>query len=315
MIYASDFGVSSSGSATDNTSWLNAALAAASPGDTVRLPKGTINILGDNVALPPRVSLEGEGSRATDLHCESGVALTAANISTIGMSFRGFKISGVPGVTTGLYVGSNLEDTAHARIEDVAFHNHLNGVDGGGTFALFDSALEDVDFYNCTVGLGVLGSQTVARSCKFRVCGWGVKLKKQSGVSVGGLRAWGCLFVSNNFDIVTDGDQTRQTTFDACWFEQNATSVIGTTYGQTQALDILFTHCLFQPASSSVGNGITNIPSFTGTLGFDSCRVDRSLKPGATLPSGSWASPVSGQSLYFRRGCTMQSPWGVLANA
>ena len=105
--------------------------------------------------------------------------LKLENISTIGIVLKGFSLEGVTGGsgTTGMYVGSTIEQTGHMMMQDVQFLNHRRGTDGGSTYTLFDSRMEKLDFYGCSEWGEFLGGSQVGHStCTYRVCGEGVRV-------------------------------------------------------------------------------------------------------------------------------------------
>jgi hypothetical protein len=177
---------------TDNTAAINAAMAAASasPTKTVFIPGQAFGITGTINGIAG-VSIIGAG-RGQARICTATNNLTMLkleNISTIGIVLKGFSLEGVTGGsgTTGMYVGSTIEQTGHMMMQDVQFLNHRRGTDGGSTYTLFDSRMEKLDFYGCSEWGEFLGGSQVGHStCTYRVCGEGVRVGSVSTFSVGG---------------------------------------------------------------------------------------------------------------------------------
>lgn len=288
--YASDYGVLADNS-TDNAVALNTLVTTVSQagGGVIVLPEGVTRV-ASVINWKPYVSLLGAGLYATTLRgmTNGQRILNFENIWCQGISVSHLTIQGIAAQTVGMYFGSTLEETSHLSLSHLRFLNHASGIANGGSWSLFDSDLYMVDFYNCTVvGFEVAGSGINIVGCKFRVCGWGMSIKYLNGNNIGGPTVFGSKWISNTFDIVLVGTTIRQAVFEACWFEQCATAVLGSTGGAHFLQTFSFDKCLFQPGVTAGGNGTVSISAgtFSGLMEFDNCVVYNSPLAAATLPA------------------------------
>lgn len=306
---AQHFGLRADG-ATDDTAALNAAIVALSSagGGELSLPAGTILVTAPVIGKPG-VSLRGAGQFRTTIRCATRDTrlLDYTDVDVQGISLSHLTLRGVSGRggTTGLFVGSGAEQTAHVRISNVRFLDHAKGIDGTGSpFGLFDSELTKCDFYNCSSwGLQAAGSQLVLTGCTFRVCGWGVAVTRLSAACIGGPRFFGCTWIQNAHDVVLDGPLLRPVLFSGCWFEQCKTAVVGTaTPGLQTLLGLSFLDCLFQPGPTAVGTGVLQTASLAGIVAFHRCTVYASDYAPATLPGPGYGS-LAGNGVLTRESC------------
>ena len=299
LVSVKDFGATGDNIADDTA----ALQKAASLGRAVLLPQGTYRTT-EPILCAPGTSWHGEGpSKTTIFGDHSGRTLVYEDVNTYGVFLHNLEIKG-NNSSTGLYIATTLEQSAHLHMQNVRFFKHAKGTDGVDTFALFDSYLEKVDFLECsTWGFQWSGSQNTLIACTFRVCGWGIYMGTASGFSVGGGSCIGGVFIANTYDVVIGANVVRPLRFTDVWFEQTKTLTIGkTAVGEVWFGMLLLRGCLFQPAATATGNGVIDSFNYKGTIAFDDCEVFTDLYPSATLPG--YESITGDSNAAFRRqGC------------
>ncbi|MDM8344523.1 glycosyl hydrolase family 28-related protein, partial [Pseudochrobactrum sp. sp1633] len=289
------FGAKADG-ANDDTASLQAAIdycSAKFSGGMVRLANG-VHLISSSLIWKDHVSMRGEGQTSSTIKATGSMVrmISMINLWLSGVSLERFRVDGVQGQTVGLYVEQTVvgtgETVGHLQMSDVQFVNHLNGLDGAGVFALFDSSLTKVDFIQCTgAGAFIQGSGMNFYGCTFRVCGDGVRIAYLAGGSIGGPRFFGGVWVQNNFDVTFDGSLIRPCQFYGCWMEMCKTGVFATynSGGAVNFLGVKVDGCLFQPDSTSPGAAIWNVASFNGSVTFSDCVVVNSPSVNADLPN------------------------------
>lgn len=305
VLFAEWFGAAAANSAADNTTAFNAAILYAKNGafGAVQFGKGSFAVT--SLTMQTGVSLYGTDRAYSKLvsSTSSAKVLDFTDVWMTDVVVRDMTIHGVAGSTTAIYVGASTEITAQALFKNLRLINHQNGIDGGSTYGLFDSAIENVDFLNIAgYGLGAFGSQIVVTDCKFRICGYGAYIKRLNGFSVGGPKFFGCTWIQCTYDVMFDGSTIRPCLFDGCWMEQTVTACLGTlTAGTQNHLATTFVNTIFQPAGTATDVVVLN--AIKGTFSFKDCVAYNSPLAAATLPSDSWSSITAGSTVYTRTGC------------
>lgn len=233
----------------------------------------------------------GEGQSQSVLVLGATISgIVFSNVDTYGLAVSDMAIEG-NGSSTAISIASSLEQTAHAHFEALRIYNHANGITGTGTYTLFDSYLEKVDFLQCSgYGFKLSGSQNTLVSCSFRNCGWGILIDQMAGgYSIGGATLEGGVFVGNTYDIVTNTTTIRPLSFRNVWFEQTGTMTFGKLTGASEVFftTMTFDGCLFQPKATAAGNGVIDGFNYKGVVSFRNCIVYTDLYASATLPAES----------------------------
>lgn len=292
-----DFGAKGNGT-TDDTAALT---AAAALGKAIYLPEGTYKTTS---AIPciAGTAWYGDGpENSVILSSHSGRALDYTDVDTYGVFAKDIALQGTGSAGTGLWVSSATEVSSYLHLQNVRIYNFAKGTDGTGTYTIFDSYLEKVDFLSCsTWGFRLTGSQNTVVSCTFRLCGVGVSVDDSSGFSIGGGTFLSPLFVGNTYDIDVVNSNVRPLRFYGGWFEQTVTqSVKNSVAAETWFQSLSFSDCLFQPKSTATGNGVIATFDYKGSVTFDGCVVYTDLYGAATLPN---LSAVTGDTnVVFRR--------------
>lgn len=290
-----DYGAVGDGSTDDTTAIQNAITAASA----IYFPAGTYKTSSPLVVAGAK-KLFGAGKGTTAIWGNhAGRTLSWDDVNTYGLTISDLEIRG-NGSSTGIYIGSGLEETAHVMLNDLRIYNHAIGIDGIDTYSMFDSVLLKVDFLSCsTYGIRNAGSQNVFVGCTWRLCNYGLLIDNQIGDnSIGGGSFTGCTWVSNTFDMVVATPTVRPMSFDGCWFEQTATLTVGSLEGgEVNFLGLSFNNCLFQPAATATVDGVMSTFSYKGTVNFENCVVYTNLYASASMPSSTSADSNS----YIRR--------------
>jgi hypothetical protein len=305
VVNVKDFGATGDG-VTDDTTAIQAALNSLIPnGGVLFFPQGTY-LITSSLNVPSMVNLYGEGKQISKILTNNSINLLSfSNENTYGTFIEYLWLYG-NGSSNGIYCDATTELDAHVLIRDCRFENHSNGItNGSGNYALFDSLLEKCDFLNCNVGVVFSGSQITCLECTFRLNNYGCELNYESAGSVAGVRFYGCTWISNTYDVVTNGSIIRPTLFSGCWFEQSKNYVVGTlTSGTQYHQTTTFVSCIFQPGSTSIGGGVWGLNNTIGIISFDACVVDASLYSSSTLPNTSDARFLS-SCIYSRKDCNI----------
>jgi hypothetical protein len=234
-------------------------------------------------------TLRGEGKEATKLLAlHDGPA-----ISCIDRNMQGSRIAhlalwaGNYRVGTGLLVGSSAEESSHIKLETIRIVHFGYGIacPPGEHYALFDSALHDVDIWDCTYGMQLLGSQNDLFGCSFRNNQWALWHDDQSTDSIGGGTLTGGRFIGNNFDVVLNGNRLRPLRFYGTWHEGMKNTMVGrTVIGEIDLEMLLFSGTNIQPAASAGGGGVLDPTTFRGLLAFDTCLLHADQLASAAFP-------------------------------
>lgn len=227
---------------------------------------------------------------------------------------RGNGTDETDGDSTGLWVSSPTEGTAHLRLENVRFLYHDKGIDGADDFTTFDSTFDQVDFYGCvTWGEKLSGSGVNHFGCTYRLNGWGVFADNPSALSIGGGMFFGGTFVGNDFDFVFGDNEVRPIGCFGVWFEQTKTCSFGTiAVGEVLVHALTLDNCLFQPAATAAGNGTFNLSSLKGILTIKQCIVYTDLYGSASLPGFSEYGADSNLQ-FVREACATINGSGTIA--
>lgn len=303
MISVIDFGADPTGIA-DSTTAIQDAVNSLSSGGIVYLPKGNY-LISSPITCIAGVSFKGDGKQASKLFTNASIiCLSFSNINCYGIFVEDLWIYGNAG-SIGIYVGTTTEESSHMRFSDLRIDNHAIGITGvTATYGLFDSLLEKVDFINCS-GSGAVfqGSQITCIECHFRLCAYGCKIQYLNAGSIGGVKFFGCTWISNTYDVVFSGTTIRSCSWDGCWFEQCVTAVLGTLTSPTQFfLSLNFKSCVFQPSATSAGGGVVLLNNVTGSLQFIGCAIYKDLYASSTIPEASDAH-FGSSTLYSRQCC------------
>lgn len=283
VVSVKDFGAVGDGIA-DDTGAIQKAINAST---SVFFPSGIYRTTSTITCGAKRLYGETQSSSVIKLN-HSGIGINIINTSTYGLSVSSLCIAG-NGSSTAISIQSTTEVTSHAHFEDLRIYNHMIGIGGTSTYTLFDSYLEKVDFISCSkYGFKLSGSQNTLISCTFRLCNWGVYVDSMNGgYSIGGGSFTGGVFIGNSYDIVVDTLTVRPLSFDSVWFEQTANLSLGKLTGVSEVLfvSLSFDKCLFQPASTALGNGVIDQFNYKGLISFERCMVYKNLYSSANLPN------------------------------
>jgi len=256
-------------------------------------------LLNSTINIERPIVLRGAGKSFTLLKTTANIRVfNIESITTYGMRFQDLTIwgnGGISGSSTAVYIGSEPELTAHARFDNVRFLSHEWGINGLGTYGLFDSQFDNCDWFDCYRGMRHAGSQITFNGCYWRNCTWGLLCDNLgAGLSISGGTFNGCTWVGNTYDFVFNNNTVRQMTFMGCWFEQTKTISFGKVVtGEMFFQGMSFLNCLFQPASTAVENGVIQSSDWKGILSFRDCKGYTDLYTSTSFPDPATADSNS----------------------
>lgn len=276
-----DYGAVGDGT-TDDTTAIQNAITAASPGRVVYFPKGTYRITTSLVSAD-YVSYVGESMMHTILLWypggdTAGTILNLANKTLHGVVIKNLAFKKHATVTsayvTGILGGSTLfnYNSAIACFENLYFYQLRNGIAGNAEptgVGIFDCYFKNIWVSGCTKGLWLFGSANRIDHPRVTLCDIGISFDYLNAESYDGATITGGIFVQNNYDLgVLSASGVRPITITNSWFEQSTYGIINIPYANSRVMSMNFTGCMLSTSSTV---DMFNVANALGTVIVDGC--------------------------------------------
>ena len=178
------------GDGTDDQVEINAAIAAATAGDTIVLAAGTYTIT-DEITAAKKIHLKGQGQGITTITCATDGFPMLRTTTQSGILISDMTLS-MTGARTGTYTASHIKPEIGTTVRNVSFVDSTTGAVGVFTTAInMATASVAVDMYDCIhIASGDIGIHLFTRTNAASVI----------------LNMWRCSSVSSNGDAVGFGN-------------------------------------------------------------------------------------------------------------